>query len=139
MANPQCQSDASSTNKAVRFSRRPSKRNRAAYSLLRRPRKSRSSAWKKHLASVSSFVDSGYSMLIRHIHSHGQSNSPFLNWSSLQPLLETAIPHVLIILDCCFAATAVRDTTEGTTKEILAACGRESPNLVSANDLSHRL
>ena len=61
------------------------------------------------------------------VHSHGRPNSPFLNWSSLQPLLETAVPHVLIILDCCFAATAARDTTEGTTKEILAACGRETP------------
>ena len=63
------------------------------------------------------------------VHSHRQPYSPSLNWSSLQPLLETAIPHVLIILDCCFAATAARDTTEGTTKEILAACGRESPTL----------
>lgn len=62
-----------------------------------------------------------------YIDSHRQPNSPFLNWSSLQPLLETAVPHVLIILDCCFAATAARDTTEGTTKEILAACGRENP------------
>ncbi len=59
--------------------------------------------------------------------SNGQPNSPSLNWSSLQHLLETAVPHVLIILDCCFAATAARDTTEGSTKEILAACGRESP------------
>ena len=63
------------------------------------------------------------------VHSYRQPYSPSLNWSSLQPLLETAIPHVLIILDCCFAATAARDTTEGTTKEILAACGRESPTL----------
>ena len=62
-------------------------------------------------------------------HSYCQPSSPSLNWSSLQPLLETAVPHVLIILDCCFAASAVRDTTEGTTKEILAACGRESPTL----------
>lgn len=61
------------------------------------------------------------------VHSHRQPNSPYLNWSSLQPLLENAVPHVLIILDCCFAATAAKDTTEGTTKEILAACGRESP------------
>ena len=64
-----------------------------------------------------------------YVYSCRQPNSPFLNWSSLQPLLETAVPHVLIILDCCFAATAARDTTEGTTKEILAACGRESPTL----------
>ncbi|KAL8986954.1 MAG: hypothetical protein Q9169_008742, partial [Polycauliona sp. 2 TL-2023] len=44
-------------------------------------------------------------------------------------LLENAIPHVLIILDCCYAANAVRDTSESTTKEILAACGRENPTL----------
>ena len=66
-------------------------------------------------------------ILADYVHSNCQPNSPFLHWSSLQPLLETAVPHVLIILDCCHAATAVRDTTEGTTKEILAACGRESP------------
>jgi hypothetical protein len=41
-------------------------------------------------------------------------------------LLENAIPHVLIILDCCFAVNAARDTAEGSTKEILAACGREN-------------
>ena len=45
----------------------------------------------------------------------------------MQHLLENAVPHVLIILDCCFAANAARDTAEGTTKEILAACGRETP------------
>ncbi|MCJ1481210.1 hypothetical protein MMC06_001366 [Schaereria dolodes] len=55
------------------------------------------------------------------------ADSPSLTWSSLQHLLENAIPHVLIILDCCFAANAARDTTEGSTKEILAACGRENP------------
>ncbi len=31
--------------------------------------------------------------------------------------------------DCCFAANAARDTSEGTTKELLAACGRETPTL----------
>ena len=56
-------------------------------------------------------------------------DSPTLVWSSLQHLLENAVPPVLIILDCCFAANAARDTTEGTTKEILAACGRENPTL----------
>ncbi len=60
---------------------------------------------------------------------NNQPNSASLNWSSLQHLLETAVPHVLIILDCCFAANAARDTAEGSTKEILAACGRESPTL----------
>ncbi|KAL8885212.1 MAG: hypothetical protein Q9215_006898 [Flavoplaca cf. flavocitrina] len=56
-------------------------------------------------------------------------DSPTLTWSSLQHLLENAIPHVFIILDCCYAANAARDTSEGTTKEIIAACGRENPTL----------
>ncbi|KAL8848263.1 MAG: hypothetical protein Q9221_006701 [Calogaya cf. arnoldii] len=56
-----------------------------------------------------------------------KTDSPTLNWSSLQHLLETAIPHVLIILDCCYTANAARDTSEGTTKELLTACGRENP------------
>ena len=33
----------------------------------------------------------------------------------------------MIILDCCYAANAARDTAVGTTKELLAACGRENP------------
>lgn len=52
-----------------------------------------------------------------------------MNWSSIQHLLETAVPRVLILLDCCFAANAARDIAEGTTKEILAACVRESPTV----------
>ncbi|KAL8645949.1 MAG: hypothetical protein Q9226_007070 [Calogaya cf. arnoldii] len=60
-------------------------------------------------------------------------DSPTLNWSSLQHLLETAIPKVLIILDCCYAANAARDTSEGTTKELLAACGRENPTMGVCN------
>ncbi len=44
-------------------------------------------------------------------------------------MLLTAKPHVLMILDCCFAANAARDTTEGSSKELLAACGRENPTL----------
>ncbi len=44
-------------------------------------------------------------------------------------MLLTAKPHVLMILDCCFAANAARDTTEGSSKELLAACGRESQTL----------
>ena len=41
-------------------------------------------------------------------------------------MLQEANPYVLIILDCCFAANAARETSFGTAKEILAACGRES-------------
>ena len=44
-------------------------------------------------------------------------------------MLLTAKPHVLMILDCCFAANAARDTTEGSSKELLAACGRENPTV----------
>ncbi|KAL9038919.1 MAG: hypothetical protein Q9180_002841, partial [Flavoplaca navasiana] len=50
-------------------------------------------------------------------------------WAAYSHLLENAIPHVLIILDCCYAANAARDMSEGTTKEIIAACGRENPTL----------
>ncbi|KAL2036725.1 hypothetical protein N7G274_010520 [Stereocaulon virgatum] len=58
---------------------------------------------------------------------HANSNAkPSLDWFNIQPLLLTAKPNVLIILDCCYAANAVRDTTEGPSKEILAACAREN-------------
>lgn len=36
------------------------------------------------------------------------------------------MPDVLIILDCCYAANAASYTIGGTTKELLAACGREN-------------
>ncbi|KAL8655282.1 MAG: hypothetical protein Q9210_000985 [Variospora velana] len=58
---------------------------------------------------------------------YNRPNSPTITWSSLQHLLENAVPHVVIILDCCYAANAARDTAVGTTKELLAACGRENP------------
>ena len=44
-------------------------------------------------------------------------------------MLQNAKPHVLIILDCCFAANAARDTTQGISKEILAASSRENQAL----------
>ncbi|KAI4196632.1 MAG: hypothetical protein LQ348_002269, partial [Seirophora lacunosa] len=58
---------------------------------------------------------------------YDRADSPTVTWSSLQHLLENAVPHVLLILDCCYAANAARDTAVGTTKELLAACGRENP------------
>ena len=65
--------------------------------------------------------------LIKHLNRTNEPSSPYLSWSSLQTLLETAIPHVLIILDCCYAANAARDLADSrTTKELLAACSRES-------------
>src|SRR5450432_1229848 len=50
--------------------------------------------------------------------------SPTLNWSELQPMLKRASCDVLIVLDCCFAGSAGRDSVKGT-KELLAACGME--------------
>ena len=41
-------------------------------------------------------------------------------------MLLEANPYVLIILDCCFAANAARETSFGRAKELLAACGGES-------------
>ncbi|KAL8958678.1 MAG: hypothetical protein Q9193_004313 [Seirophora villosa] len=60
---------------------------------------------------------------------YDRADSPTVTWSSLQHLLENAVPHVLLILDCCYAANAARDTAVGTTKELLAACGRENPTI----------
>ena len=51
--------------------------------------------------------------------------SPKLEWSSLQPMLKRAECDVLILLDCCFASSAVRGEPKGIN-EIIAACGRES-------------
>ena len=60
--------------------------------------------------------------------------SPSLSWSSLQTELEDAIPHVLIILDCYYAANATGNLIASkTTKEILAACSRECPIRSSGN------
>ena len=44
-------------------------------------------------------------------------------------MLLTAKPHVLMILDCCYAANAASNTTNGSSKELLAACGRENQTL----------
>ena len=41
-------------------------------------------------------------------------------------MLLEANPYVLIILDCCFAANAARETSFGSAKELLAACSGES-------------
>lgn len=81
------------------------------------------------LSSLSTLSASRMIQVLTRLSRNNRLDSPCLNWSSLQHLLETAVPHVLIILDCCFAANAARDTAEGSTKEILAACGRENPTL----------
>ena len=52
-------------------------------------------------------------------------NGASVDWFSIQHLLEYAVPDVLILLDCCFAASADQRSVDGTV-EILAACGHET-------------
>ena len=49
-------------------------------------------------------------------------DSPTVQWVGIQNMLEQAISDVLILLDCCAAATASADLGSGVT-EVIAACG----------------
>lgn len=51
--------------------------------------------------------------------------SPTVQWSGLQTMLEQAASDVLILLDCCAAASSASDAGKGVT-ELLAACGFET-------------
>ncbi|KAG8530647.1 uncharacterized protein KY384_004002 [Bacidia gigantensis] len=53
-----------------------------------------------------------------------QGNGPIIEWFSIQPILEHAASDILILLDCCFAASAGLTSINGSV-EVLAACGRE--------------
>jgi hypothetical protein len=57
--------------------------------------------------------------------SNTKHSSPSLNWSATQTLFEQAESDVLVILDCCHAATTASNPGRGTT-ELIAACGFES-------------
>jgi hypothetical protein len=57
--------------------------------------------------------------------SNTKPNSPSLNWSATQTLFEQAESDVLVILDCCHAATTASNPGQGVT-ELIAACGFES-------------
>ena len=48
-----------------------------------------------------------------------------MHWSGLHDLLEHAESDVLILLDCCAAATSISGSGSGVT-EVLAACGLET-------------
>ena len=48
-----------------------------------------------------------------------------MQWSGLQTTLEQAASDVLILLDCCAAASSASDAGKGVT-ELLAACGLET-------------
>jgi hypothetical protein len=54
-----------------------------------------------------------------------QPNSPFVDWSAVQTLFGTAVSDVLILLDCCAAASSAAGTGS-RTMETIAACGWET-------------
>ncbi|KAI9698151.1 MAG: hypothetical protein M1836_004153 [Candelina mexicana] len=55
----------------------------------------------------------------------GSLSGPSIDWFIIQPSLEKSDSDVLILLDCCHAASSVRGVSHGTT-EIIAACGFET-------------
>lgn len=57
--------------------------------------------------------------------STGTPDSASVQWSGLQELLENAESDVLILLDCCAAASSISATGSGVT-EVIAACGFET-------------
>lgn len=66
-------------------------------------------------------------------------NGASVDWFSIQHLLEYAVPDVLILLDCCFAASADQRSIDGTV-EILAACGHETETVgISGWSFTNRL
>ena len=52
-------------------------------------------------------------------------DSPTVQWVGIQNMLEQATSDVLILLDCCAAATASTELGSGVT-EVIAACGFET-------------
>ena len=57
--------------------------------------------------------------------SHESEDSPTVQWVGIQNMLEQATSDVLILLDCCAAATASAEQGSGVT-EVIAACGFET-------------
>lgn len=51
-------------------------------------------------------------------------DSRTVQWFGLQTMLETTQPDVLMLLDCCAAASSVSSSGTGLT-ELVAACGFE--------------
>src|SRR5437667_4109000 len=56
-----------------------------------------------------------------------RKNYQIVRWNELQPMLEgTPYYDVLLLLDCCNAASAVTKGSTSKTMEVLAGCARES-------------
>ena len=56
----------------------------------------------------------------------GEAEAATIQWSGLQSTLEHAESDVLILLDCCAAASSISGSGTGVT-ELIAACGKQSP------------
>ncbi|KAG4431285.1 hypothetical protein IFR05_013229 [Cadophora sp. M221] len=57
----------------------------------------------------------------------GDPNSPYLQWYTIQTIFEQAEPDVLLLLDCCAAASsAPADGQCNSVTETIAACGFET-------------
>jgi hypothetical protein len=66
-------------------------------------------------------------------------NSPFVDWTSVQTLFATAASDVLILLDCCAAASSASGFGSGTM-ETIAACGWETTaSMPGENSFTHTL
>ena len=61
----------------------------------------------------------------RSLHSTNALESPKVKCAGLQNMLEDADCDVLILLDCCVAASSTAETGNGVT-ELVAACGFET-------------
>lgn len=56
---------------------------------------------------------------------NSRPDSAFVDWSAIQTLFGTAVSDVLILLDCCAAASSAAGSGPGTM-EAIAACGWET-------------
>lgn len=63
--------------------------------------------------------------MLTHQHSTGAAESATVQWSGLQNTLEYAESDVLLLLDCCAAASSVEGAGSGVT-EVIAACSFET-------------
>ncbi|KAK4890177.1 hypothetical protein LTR27_011059 [Elasticomyces elasticus] len=69
-----------------------------------------------------------------------RSNSPSLPWTPIQnELLMKASQDVLLILDCCYAGSALKSPATNSRKELLAACGWESETISGSTSYTANL
>lgn len=64
-------------------------------------------------------------LVLIYLHSSNSDNNSTAQWFGMQTMLEQAKSDVLILLDCCAAASSTAGTGNGVT-EVIAACGFET-------------